>query len=207
MTHGLWEDNKDNFRPEHKTHKCSGTTRTLDFVADIATENFSKSMRKKWEPASEQIRHIVKENLNCKSYVLKRHHLLTVPLVTWLTAPLITKLQSSQLFCRTSDPTTLRRFLRQPAEMPCPTQIGMLLPGLTPVSGPTWRKWWLQMVIFAPYICTWLYKVSLSYILWYKKCFYYPSIFPDLSVPHCIYLYLSIYDWLCWFSKHTHLLR
>ena len=75
---------RENFRPERKTHKKrSGTIRTPEFVADvveIVKENPSKSIRKIAKEMGSSRRTIgrtVKEDLNFRSYELKRRQLLT----------------------------------------------------------------------------------------------------------------------------------
>ena len=76
-------DNKGNFRQEYKTHnKYSGAIRTPRFVVDveIIKENPSKSIRKiakKMGTSRQTIGCTVKEDLNFKSYELKRCQLLT----------------------------------------------------------------------------------------------------------------------------------
>ena len=77
-------DDKENFRPERKTHKKrSGAIRTPKFVADvveIVKENPSKSMRKiakEMGTSRRTIGRTVKEDLNFKSYKLRRRQLLT----------------------------------------------------------------------------------------------------------------------------------
>lgn len=45
------------------------------------------------------VRRNVKEDLNYKSFELKRCHLLTVPMVARIMASVITSLQFSRLFC------------------------------------------------------------------------------------------------------------
>ena len=75
-------DDKENFRSEYKTHKkCSGAIRTPEFVADvvkIVKENPSiRKIAKEMGTSRETIGHTVKEDLNFKSYKLRRHQLLT----------------------------------------------------------------------------------------------------------------------------------
>lgn len=81
----------DDKEPEHKTHmKHPGTTRMPEFVTNISEvvkKNPSKRMKKiakemgthRWT-----IGHIIKEDMNYKFYVARRHNLLTVSLAPWL---------------------------------------------------------------------------------------------------------------------------
>ena len=76
-------DDKENFRPEHKTHKKrSGAIRTPEFVADvvgIVKENPRKSIKKitkEMGTIRRTIGRTVKEDLNFKSYKVKRYQLL-----------------------------------------------------------------------------------------------------------------------------------
>ena len=77
-------DEKENFRPERKTYKKrSGAIRTPEFVADIVEivkENPSKSIRKiakEMGTSRRTIGRTAKEDLNFKSYKLRRRQLLT----------------------------------------------------------------------------------------------------------------------------------
>ena len=76
-------DDKENFRPECKTHKHSGAIRTPKFVVNvvkIVKENPSKSIRKIAKEMGTSRRTIgctVKEDLNFKSNNLRRCQLLT----------------------------------------------------------------------------------------------------------------------------------
>lgn len=77
-------EDKDSFTPERKTHKRrSDSVRTEDFVANVKAkvdEDPTKSMNKiarELEVSETTVRRTIHQDLNLKSYVVKRRHLLT----------------------------------------------------------------------------------------------------------------------------------
>ncbi|CAE1325613.1 unnamed protein product [Acanthosepion pharaonis] len=179
-------DDKDNLRPECKTHKKqSGATRTPEFVADVVKENPRKSMRKIAKEMSinrRTIGRIITEDLNYKSYVLKRRQLPTVPLVARLTVPNLSHCQTaifSTILCV--------KFSRQ--SLGTPWQIWTLMPSPkpAPASCPARRKWWPPCVRqINPDFLRGNSAVTSSRLICHK---------PNQTKPNSVHIFLSVSLW------------